>query len=119
MGRKSATRALSIWTNGLRVGTWRIPVRGDMELIYDAGWKQSAIGRAACVRVCFIRSVIRIDRPASRVACSDRFHCPHAKFATSRLRVVALPHRSSGIAAAAPSRGTATITNLKAIRLNH
>ncbi|KWF71260.1 type II toxin-antitoxin system HipA family toxin [Burkholderia pseudomultivorans] len=45
MGRKSATRALSIWTNGLRVGTWRIPVRGDMELIYDAGWKQSAIGR--------------------------------------------------------------------------
>lgn len=45
MGRKSHTRALSIWTNGLRVGTWRIPARGDMELLYDAGWKQSTVGR--------------------------------------------------------------------------
>lgn len=45
MGRKSHTRALSIWTNGQRVGTWRIPARGDMELQYDAGWKQSAVGR--------------------------------------------------------------------------
>ncbi|CAB3752241.1 toxin HipA [Burkholderia sp. MSh2] len=45
MGRKSHTRALSIWTNGQRVGTWRIPARGDTELLYDAGWKQSAAGR--------------------------------------------------------------------------
>ncbi|MBN3833744.1 type II toxin-antitoxin system HipA family toxin [Burkholderia sp. Ac-20344] len=45
MGRKSHTRALSIWANGQRVGTWRIPARGDMELSYDVGWKQSAVGR--------------------------------------------------------------------------
>ncbi|WP_321871947.1 type II toxin-antitoxin system HipA family toxin [Burkholderia ubonensis] len=45
MGRKSHARALSIWANGLRVGVWRIPARGDMELLYDAGWKQSAAGR--------------------------------------------------------------------------
>lgn len=45
MGRKSHTRALSIWANVQRVGTWRIPARGDMELLYDAGWKQSTVGR--------------------------------------------------------------------------
>ncbi|RQT18867.1 type II toxin-antitoxin system HipA family toxin [Burkholderia contaminans] len=45
MGRKSHTRALSIWANGQRVGIWRIPARGDMELLYDAGWKQSTVGR--------------------------------------------------------------------------
>ncbi|RQT88545.1 type II toxin-antitoxin system HipA family toxin [Burkholderia cepacia] len=45
MGRRTHTRALSIWTNGQRVGTWRIPARGDMELLYDADWKQSAVGR--------------------------------------------------------------------------
>ncbi|KML55808.1 toxin HipA [Burkholderia cepacia] len=45
MGRKSHTRALSIWTNGQRVGTWRIPARGDMELLYAREWKQSAVGR--------------------------------------------------------------------------
>ncbi|VWB81604.1 toxin HipA [Burkholderia lata] len=45
MGRKSHTRALSIWANGQRVGTWRIPARGDMELLYDTGWKQSPVGR--------------------------------------------------------------------------
>ncbi|MBH9642557.1 type II toxin-antitoxin system HipA family toxin [Burkholderia vietnamiensis] len=45
MGRKSHSRALSIWANGVRVGIWRIPPRGDMELLYDAGWKQSDAGR--------------------------------------------------------------------------
>lgn len=45
MGRKSHARALSIWANGIRVGVWRIPARGDMELLYDAGWKHSAAGR--------------------------------------------------------------------------
>ncbi|WP_175926742.1 type II toxin-antitoxin system HipA family toxin [Burkholderia cepacia] len=45
MGRRTHTRALSIWTNGQRVGTWRVPARGDMELLYDADWKQSAVGR--------------------------------------------------------------------------
>jgi serine/threonine-protein kinase HipA len=45
MGRKSQARALSIWANGVRVGLWRVPTRGEMELHYDAAWKQSAAGR--------------------------------------------------------------------------
>jgi serine/threonine-protein kinase HipA len=45
MGRPSRARALAVWANGLRVGTWRIPARGDMELQYDAHWRQSASGR--------------------------------------------------------------------------
>lgn len=45
MGRKSHSRALSIWSNGLRVGTWRIPARGDTELQYDSDWMTSPAGR--------------------------------------------------------------------------
>jgi serine/threonine-protein kinase HipA len=45
MARKSHRRALSIWTNGVRVGTWAMPARGDMELRYDAAWVSSPVGR--------------------------------------------------------------------------
>lgn len=45
MGRPSHARALSVWTNGLRVGTWRIPSRGDMEFQYDRDWMASPAGR--------------------------------------------------------------------------
>jgi serine/threonine-protein kinase HipA len=45
MGRKSHSRALSIWANGERVGTWAVTPTGDMELRYAAAWKQSAAGR--------------------------------------------------------------------------
>ncbi|RQH07145.1 type II toxin-antitoxin system HipA family toxin [Paraburkholderia dinghuensis] len=45
MGRKSHSRALSIWANGEHVGTWAVTPTGDMELRYDAAWKQSAAGR--------------------------------------------------------------------------
>ncbi len=45
MGRKSHRRALSIWTNGVRVGTWAMPARGEMELQYDAAWMSSQVGR--------------------------------------------------------------------------
>lgn len=37
-GRPSHAKALSLWMNGLRVGEWRIPTRGPMELAYDAAW---------------------------------------------------------------------------------
>lgn len=37
-GRPSHAKALSIWMNGLRVGEWRIPTRGAMELAYDESW---------------------------------------------------------------------------------
>ncbi|WP_206956829.1 type II toxin-antitoxin system HipA family toxin [Trinickia acidisoli] len=45
MGRRSHTRALSIWANGERVGTWILPANGAMELRYTESWKQSAVGR--------------------------------------------------------------------------
>ncbi|MFT3790870.1 MAG: type II toxin-antitoxin system HipA family toxin [Rudaea sp.] len=45
MGRRSHSRSLSLWSNGVRVGCWTIPARGEMELRYDADWVASAIGR--------------------------------------------------------------------------
>lgn len=45
MGRRPRTRALSIWANGVRVGSWRIPPRGEMQLQYDDAWRASAAGR--------------------------------------------------------------------------
>jgi serine/threonine-protein kinase HipA len=45
MGRKSHAQTLSIWANGQRVGTWRIPTRGAVELQYDRAWKDSPAGR--------------------------------------------------------------------------
>lgn len=45
MGRRSHSRSLSIWANGVRVGRWTIPARGEMELQYDADWLAADIGR--------------------------------------------------------------------------
>ena len=45
MGRATKVRALSVWANGERVGTWTIPARGDMAFLYDPGWIASEAGR--------------------------------------------------------------------------
>ena len=45
MGRRSHERALSVWANGMRVATWRVPARGEMELQYDPAWLDSEVGR--------------------------------------------------------------------------
>lgn len=45
MGRRTHGRALSVWMNGERVGTWRVPARGEMELVYDAAWRNAPLGR--------------------------------------------------------------------------
>ena len=45
MARPSNMPALSIWANGERVGTWRIPARGADELRYDDSWVGSPTGR--------------------------------------------------------------------------
>jgi serine/threonine-protein kinase HipA len=45
MGRRSHSRALSVWANGQRVGTWAIPTRGETEFRYDLQWLNSAAGR--------------------------------------------------------------------------
>lgn len=41
MGRKPSTRELAVWVNGTRVGTWRIPSRGEEEFQYDPTWIQA------------------------------------------------------------------------------
>lgn len=45
MGRRSHGRSLSVWANGVRVGRWTIPARGEMELQYDADWLAADLGR--------------------------------------------------------------------------
>lgn len=45
MARTTNTPALSIWANGERVGTWRMPARGADELRYDDAWVGSPTGR--------------------------------------------------------------------------
>jgi serine/threonine-protein kinase HipA len=45
MGRPTQTQALSIWTNGMRVGTWRMGGRSGMSLQYDPDWMKSPLGR--------------------------------------------------------------------------
>ncbi|MDD5298711.1 MAG: HipA N-terminal domain-containing protein [Rhodocyclaceae bacterium] len=45
MGRRALSRALDIWANGQRVGQWRLPARGPMELQYDPTWVSSPEGR--------------------------------------------------------------------------
>lgn len=45
MGRRSHSRSLSIWANGVRVGRWTIPARGEMELHYDEDWVRADLGR--------------------------------------------------------------------------
>ncbi|NUX99032.1 type II toxin-antitoxin system HipA family toxin [Paraburkholderia youngii] len=45
MARQTASKALSVWANGERVGVWRLPARGPMEFAYDAAWIASPAGR--------------------------------------------------------------------------
>lgn len=40
MGRKAKRRALSVWMNGIRVGTWTRTAQGGQEFDYDPGWLQ-------------------------------------------------------------------------------
>jgi serine/threonine-protein kinase HipA len=45
MGRRSHTRALSLWMNGVRVGTWLMAPHSPDTLQYDPHWVQSHEGR--------------------------------------------------------------------------
>lgn len=45
MGRRSHSRSLSIWANGVRVGRWTISARGEAELQYDPDWVSADVGR--------------------------------------------------------------------------
>jgi serine/threonine-protein kinase HipA len=41
LGRRSHSRALGVWANGLHVGRWTIPANGAMEFSYDPAWVAS------------------------------------------------------------------------------
>ncbi|CAG9170697.1 Serine/threonine-protein kinase toxin HipA [Cupriavidus laharis] len=43
--RRTRTPVLSVWANGLRVGTWRNPGSAAMEFEYDTAWMNSDAGR--------------------------------------------------------------------------
>lgn len=45
MGRRSHSQTLNLWANGDYVGRWTVKANGDSELAYDAGWRQSRLGR--------------------------------------------------------------------------
>lgn len=45
MGRRAHTRALGLWMNGVRVGTWRMAPHSPDTLQYDPSWVQSREGR--------------------------------------------------------------------------
>jgi len=45
MGRRSHSRTLNAWMNGLLVGRWTIPTTGPMEFKYDDSWASSPQGR--------------------------------------------------------------------------
>jgi len=45
MSRRSHSRSLSIWSNGVRVGRWTLYASGDVELQYDAHWVHADVGR--------------------------------------------------------------------------
>jgi serine/threonine-protein kinase HipA len=45
VGRRSHSRALGVWSNGLRVGRWEIPASGLSEFSYDASWTRRSEAR--------------------------------------------------------------------------
>src|SRR6266487_1065408 len=45
MGRRSKSRALSVWMNGERVGDWRRPAAAGQEFLYAESWLNSAAAR--------------------------------------------------------------------------
>jgi len=88
MARATRSRELALWANGVRVGTWRLPARGAMELEYDDAWVAAAearplslslpltLGRAlhkgAAVEAYFDN--LLPDSEAIRRRLQDRFH---------------------------------------------
>lgn len=45
MGRGPRSKALAIWTNGQRVGTWRLAPGGEAQLQYESTWVNAPQGR--------------------------------------------------------------------------
>lgn len=88
MPRRSRARALAAWVNGVLVGEWRIPSRGEMEFEYDVAWAASPQGRPLSLSMPFAREDLKVrgravesyfdnllpDSDAIRKRVQDRFH---------------------------------------------
>jgi serine/threonine-protein kinase HipA len=66
--RRIQARALAIWANGVRVGTWRLPSRGAMELEYDASWLAAPEARPLSLSL-----PLTIDRVPHRGAAVEAY----------------------------------------------
>ncbi len=63
MGRPSHTRALSVWTNGIRVGLWTFNRRAEHAFQYDPTWMADAAARPLSLSLPFTgEQAIRGDR---------------------------------------------------------
>jgi len=63
MGRPSHTRALSVWTNGQRVGLWTFNRRAEHAFQYDPTWMADAVARPLSLSLPFTgEQAIRDDR---------------------------------------------------------
>lgn len=69
MGRKSHSRSLAIWANGMRVGLWTLSARGDATLQYDPQWVASDAGRPLSLSLPFNLD----NRPLKGPAVSNYF----------------------------------------------
>ncbi|QHE88754.1 type II toxin-antitoxin system HipA family toxin [Hydrogenophaga sp. BPS33] len=54
MGRRSHTQTLSLWSNGLRVGSWSMLRDGSAQLEYDPAWMRSPKGRPISISLPFL-----------------------------------------------------------------
>lgn len=54
MGRRSHTQALSLWSNGIRVGEWSVLPDGSAQLRYDQEWVHSNKGRPVSLSLPFL-----------------------------------------------------------------
>lgn len=64
MGRKSSTRELAIWINGIHAANWRFSQRGTSELLYSQEWVNSSEGRPLSLSLPFSLDKSPIKTPA-------------------------------------------------------
>ncbi len=67
VGRPSHAKALALWMNGVRVGEWRIPTRGRMELAYDKAWLDAPEARPLSLSLPLPLEPVPLSSPAVEI----------------------------------------------------